>query len=300
MISRLFFPTTPSNNSPLHQIFLTLGSLLLGLLSVLVAASFIQADGVEPLSKQEPENVFRVCKWTTAPDGSKTQSFKTAGLLGPEIKENLTSRVVQTARFMPWPEAVELSDFRNQQSTEHWAFAEPEILQLFEIKFISGDAESALTAPGQLILSERYAKKLFGNVDPVGKTLIGLGGKIYTVSAVVENVPSSLKFDVLASWASTEDGGLHPFSFMHNWTAQVVETFVQLQDAHQITEAQSAIVGLVQKSPNPSGYIDLFLQPLSGKSPKTGAKAHPDQARYGARMNTGSNSMMLFSKSWMM
>lgn len=303
MVPNVHAPSLRSFFRAYNQILMTIGSLLIGLFSVVIASSFIQSNAEQAPAETQPERVFRICKWITAPDGSKTQSFKTPGKLGPEINTNLGTAIEGTARFMVWPEQVELSDFRQQISTDHWAFADPAILPMFEIKFIRGNAGTALAVPGQLILSERYAKKLFGASNPVGKTLLGLGGKIYTVSAVVENTaaPAALQFDVIASWASTlEESGLHQFPFMHNWTAQLVETFVRLQSPEQISEIQTAILQLTKDSPNASGCTDMFLQPVSGNSPKTGTVSSPDQARFGSKVTAGPNKMVLMSQGWFM
>ena len=304
MIPHISSSSTRTNSPNYQQTFLTLVSLLLGLLTVVIASAFIQTNGDTACQNTEPERVFRICKWITAPDGSRSRSFKTAGLLAPEIKENLGTSVEDAARFMVWPEQVELSDFRQITTTQHWAFADPAILQIFDIQSIRGDLSTALTIPGQLILSERYAKKLFGSANPLGKTLLGLGGKIYTVSAVVENMPAqaTLQFDVMASWASTlENSGLHEFSFMQNWTAHLVETFVRLPDPKQVEQVQTAILQLTERSPNPAGFTDLFLQPVSGRSPKTGDALSPDQARFGSGIGcSGPNQLVLMSKSWFM
>ncbi len=57
-------------------------------------------------------------------------------------------------------------------------FSEPEvwcvdasILQLFDLSLIRGDAKTALSGPGKMIISETEAGKYFGKENPVGKVL---------------------------------------------------------------------------------------------------------------------------------
>jgi len=276
-----------------HQAVQVVGSLLLGLALVFVAAAFIQKD--EAAAKQ-PERVFRVCKWITGPDGAREQSVKTAGLLAPELSRQLAGTIDYAARYMKWPEQVGVTNFQQLAPTEKWAFADPAIVQLFKFNTLRGDAQAALNKPGQLILTDRFAKKLFGSANPVGKNLMGLGGKTYTVAAVVEHPAghSAIQFDVLASWASTVEGsGVHAFPFLHNWTAQLAETFVRLDDVKQLDQVQQALREVTRNTPHPAGCTDIFLQALNGSSSKTGAMEHAEQDRFGARVSTPGSRMVL-------
>ena len=272
--------------------------LFLGLGSSLLASAFIQEDDAV---RKQPERVFRICKWITAPDGSKTRSVKTAGLLAPALNKDFSGAIECTARYMKWPEAVEVNSFDRIHSTNQWAFADPAILELFEIRTLRGNAKKALETPGQMVLSQRYAEKLFGSADPLGQTVMGLGGQLYTVAAIVRNPSghSALQFDALASWVSTAEGsGMQSFPFLHNWTAQLVETFIRLQDVKQQHNAQRTIVQLLQRTPHPAGCTDLFLQPLSGKEIKTGATENAEQDRFGARVAAPAGKLVLVAGSW--
>lgn len=265
----------------------------MGLVFVFIASAFMQKDEA---AQKQPEDVFRVCKWITAADGTREQSIKTAGLLAPELNRQLSGTITQVARFMKWPEQVAVTNFDQLEPTEKWAYADPAIVQLFKLKVVYGNEKSALSKPGQLVLTDRYAKKLFGPVNPVGKTLMGLGGKTYTVAAVVEHPAGhvAIQFDVLASWASTrEDGGLHAFPFLNNWTAQLAETFIRLEDTDQKNQVQEAIRELAKKTPHPSGCTDIFLQSLNGARGNTGVRENAEQDRFGARVSPPGGRMVL-------
>ena len=49
--------------------------------------------------------------------------------------------------------------------------ADPEFLTMFDIPFVSGDRKTALDDNRSVVLSESFARKLFGSIDPVGKSL---------------------------------------------------------------------------------------------------------------------------------
>src|SRR5687768_3779834 len=76
--------------------------------------------------------------------------------------------------------------------------------QVFTFPMISGDPKTALREPFSIILTETSAKKLFGDADPLGKTIIRPGDKEdqeYVVTGIIKDVPifSHMKFDMLAS-----------------------------------------------------------------------------------------------------
>jgi putative ABC transport system permease protein len=70
--------------------------------------------------------------------------------------------------------------------------------------FIHGRPETALDEPGDVVLTESAADRYFGTDNPVGQTITVENEHTYTVSAVVEDVPSNshLQFDVVASIAN--------------------------------------------------------------------------------------------------
>jgi ABC-type antimicrobial peptide transport system permease subunit len=74
-----------------------------------------------------------------------------------------------------------------------------DFLKMFNIEFVAGDINSALTAPNNIVLTEKIAKKYFGNENPIGKTLkMAESNEIYTISGVVKNPHNShLMYDLL-------------------------------------------------------------------------------------------------------
>lgn len=85
--------------------------------------------------------------------------------------------------------------------------------QMFTHKFIAGDPKTCLVDPNTIVLTERIAKKYFGDDDPLDKQIF-IDDELHKVTAIIEDVPENthLKFDILVSqlpaqreW--TKDGG---------------------------------------------------------------------------------------------
>ncbi|GAB5518051.1 MAG: ABC transporter permease [Rhodothermales bacterium] len=69
-----------------------------------------------------------------------------------------------------------------------------------------GNADDALSIPGQMIVTERFAKRHFANQDPIGSVLNHEGTTPYTIAGIVATPPptSHFDFDVILSLSSTE------------------------------------------------------------------------------------------------
>jgi putative ABC transport system permease protein len=78
-------------------------------------------------------------------------------------------------------------------------FADSTFLQLFSFPLVKGDKNTALLNPTNVLITEKLAKKYFGNEDPMGKVLRMNSTDNFTVTGVLANVPanSHLQFDMI-------------------------------------------------------------------------------------------------------
>ncbi len=64
-----------------------------------------------------------------------------------------------------------LVSFEDKSLIRRVAFVDPDFLEMFNFPLQKGDPRSALSVVQSAVLTERAAKAIFGNADPVGKTL---------------------------------------------------------------------------------------------------------------------------------
>ena len=91
-----------------------------------------------------------------------------------------------------------------QRFNESVAVISPSFFTVFDFSFLSGATQSPLANINDVILSESYATKYFGESSPLGKTLpiqIRDSVWLFTVSAVFQDMPyaSSIQFDLAIS-----------------------------------------------------------------------------------------------------
>ncbi len=84
-------------------------------------------------------------------------------------------------------------------------YSTPEFFDVFSFDLKSGDPATALKEPNSIILTEKAAKKLFMDEDPVGQ-IVTAGEKSYTVTGLMSEVPenSHIQFEALASFSTLE------------------------------------------------------------------------------------------------
>src|SRR5688572_4760205 len=144
-------------------------------------------------------------------------------------------------------------------------YVDSTFLHLFDFEVLQGDRKSILEKPNSIALTEESAKKLFGNEDPIGKTVTKYVGDTirFTVTGIMKNAPknSHLQFDGLASF-STIAGPRH----MENWGGNWLVTYLAMEKGTNIAALEKKFPAYLKKYMAESEgwkFYTLFLQPLS-------------------------------------
>lgn len=81
------------------------------------------------------------------------------------------------------------------------SWADSNVFEVLPFSVLAGDAEGALDEPGTAVLTRRSAENLFGDADPIGKTVDYNYQNTLRVTAVIEDPPanSTLNYGMLAA-----------------------------------------------------------------------------------------------------
>ncbi len=179
------------------------------------------------------DRTYRLYKrYINVPENVNHLTFETSGLMGPTMKDEYPE-VEEIIRICPWWHRVIVSYEETNLSTDKIYFTDSTFFDFFDYELLQGDPSTVLTAPSSIALSESFARKLFGDEDPIGKVVVGFEDLNYTVTGIFKDPPrqSSLQFNALISWSTTVPGvGPLRFNWMNNWLAQGIFTFVKLTD----------------------------------------------------------------------
>ncbi|MBN1224944.1 MAG: ABC transporter permease [Candidatus Aminicenantes bacterium] len=140
-------------------------------------------------------------------------------------------------------------------------YTDASFFNIFTVSLLAGDSEKALASPRTLALSERTAKKYFGESDPIGKTLMFDGKVDYKVTGVFEEIPknSHFHFDIMASLSSL------PASQMPVWLNFNYATYLLLkQDANpKVIDAQFPMIFKKYAGPQIQKAMGKSIEELS-------------------------------------
>jgi ABC-type antimicrobial peptide transport system permease subunit len=85
------------------------------------------------------------------------------------------------------------------------AFVDPEFMEVFSFKQLSGDP-NALIEPNKILITEEVAQSFFGDEDPLGKILQMDGAFDFEVGGILQNIPenSTFQFNILVPFVQME------------------------------------------------------------------------------------------------
>lgn len=235
---------------------------------------------------RKSENIYRLYKKKVNQEkGTSVFSAETSGQMGPEIVARYPE-AINTVRINPWYDDAVLSYGETNLRTKHLVIADSTLFDVFDFQLLRGNPKTALKEPSTIVLSASFAKNLFGNEDPMGKTVVGLNDLNYQVTGVVEDAPrnSHIQYDAFISWTTTVPGiGPLKWEWMNNWLTQALYTYVELipdTDPEVLTAKMSDLIAM--HLPERKETYFLRLQPLEQ------VHLYSDDILYTRKMKIGS------------
>ncbi|WPU98008.1 ABC transporter permease [Mucilaginibacter sp. cycad4] len=193
----------------------------------------------------------------------------TPPVLGPDLKRNFPE-VERTIRFDGYYKPIIKVGNQNFQEDGHTlTFVDADFFKVFNYPLLQGDPETVLSGHNQAVISERLAKKYFGNADPIGKTVMVPGDSIpvpVSIVGLMKDFPanSSMQFDMVMPLTSMDGytekmkNGLNTFSeiliiklkrgtditrFQHKLDAFSKNYFKPLQEVAQSLAPETKVPG---------------------------------------------------------
>jgi ABC-type antimicrobial peptide transport system permease subunit len=143
-------------------------------------------------------------------------------------------------------------------------FVGQDFFKIFSYELISGDKDKVLADKTSIVISDELALKLFNSLESsIGKTIIFLQDRPFTVSGIFKKIPSnsSEQFDFLLSFEVFKEliGPQHK-----DWGNTGPRTFVLLKREADVKDFNAKISGFI-KAKNNTSNADLFLRAYSAK-----------------------------------
>src|SRR5918993_677455 len=149
---------------------------------------------------------------------------------------------------------------------EELSFAEPEFFEIFNFPIVAGQSKTVLTEPHTAIISERVAKKYFGNESPLNKTFRFNNDIDFKIVGVLKNIPDNTDFrsEIYLSYASI--GRYNDwYAAEDSWggITSDIQSYVRLQPGVTTTEVEKVLPAYVKKYRAESKNVHHYkLQPM--------------------------------------
>lgn len=156
-------------------------------------------------------------------------------------------------------------------------YANPEFFKVFTFPMIEGNMATALTEPFTAVVTEASAKKLFGDKNAIGETIIlnsydkrrngELGSNQYTITGIIRDLPefSHMHFDILGSLVTretTEKENKNELAWDNMWNTWA---YVLMPENPDLASFQQGLDRLAKKEDQTikNTHIPMKLQALS-------------------------------------
>lgn len=229
--------------------------LAIAMAAVILIGTWIQNELSFDRFYANEEDLYKVWNRSSGPGETGVWDV-TSGPLEKALKNNFPE--VKNAARIYWS-SERLFSVGNKSIKTKGNEVDGSFLSLFSFPLIKGNAGNALDDVNSIVITETFAKKLFGDSDPMNKMVKVNNERLYKVSGILKDLPTNtaFDFDYLISLKANE----HLYSGNSSWGTNTFYTYVQLQPHSSIEKFNEKIKNLVQE--NSEYKWELFLYPMS-------------------------------------
>ncbi len=237
--------------------------LSLGVTCFILILLFIQDELSYDRHHEKAGRIYRLTEVIAPAEHSSSQPFSVA----PTLANDYPAMLEHAVRFfnMQAPTLTLDNGLELRFNERRFFFVDSTVFEVFTFPFIKGDPKTALHAPYSVVITEAMAKKYFGSLDAVGKTLRFEGQHDLKVTGIIAPVPenSHFKFDFLASFSTIT--GMQNGQKPQGWNWNPCWTYLLLTEGTSPEVLAAQLPGFVETyfPDNIRDRVSLHLQALT-------------------------------------
>ncbi|MBN1938751.1 MAG: ABC transporter permease [Candidatus Aminicenantes bacterium] len=237
---------------------INIAGLAVGLASFILISLWIGYETSYDRFHENRAGLYQCVTEQRLPNGERSRFVNTPGALTPFLKAE-RPEILNATRSVEWMDF--LLGTTDKRFIENIRFVDPDFLKMFSVEFTEGCAETALSRPHSIVLTQELAKKHFPEGEAVGRELaFGLDGSLL-VTGVIKSFPpnSSLRSLSLVPLAALEDLGWDN----DEWQSGNYQTFVHLKEKTDLEAFQAQILGVYERNAPNWESSALTLRPIT-------------------------------------
>lgn len=239
---------------------INISGLAIGLAACLLLLIYVSYQWNFDKQSKDEANTYQVMMNHMGVNGQINETGgSSANVIAPFLKQNYPA--VKATSRLSWPGDYLVAN-GNTSFKKQGMFADPDILNIFNYKFIAGDQHTALNVPNSVIVTESTAKLLFGTTDVLNKAIRFQNKLDLRITGIIKDLPANLSrsFDYLMPWSVYES----QFAWVKEpqWGNYSHTTLVRLNPSTTGEEFNKEIAALYPKNGFPQ-KVEPFLFPFS-------------------------------------
>ncbi len=259
--------TVAIRNLMRHKLYTSINvlGLAIGLACGILIVLYIQQEFAIDRTHTLGDRIYKVIREQR---GSTQTSYTegTSGALGPVLEETFPE-IETTVRIWRWTVSVQYGERKDRYLL---ALVDDNFLDVFDFPLIKGDLETAFRTPYSVVITDDMAQHLFGDTDPMGKTVSidsrSFPGE-YTVTGIVKapHLSSNLYFQILSTTIPSVEETQEVWTLWRptqSW--RPVKTFVLLKAGQNAETLQTKMQPLIVQymGDDVAAKNTYYLQPL--------------------------------------
>ncbi len=192
--------------------------------------------------------------------------------IGSDLKSDF-AEVVRFVRMSNARRQTYILDYGQKSfKEENILYASEDFFKIFSFPLVKGNDSLVLRKPFTIAISESMATRYFGEIDPIGKSIVCNKTQSYEVTGVFKDLPENthFKFDALFSFESLWKiiGPEETNNLMSNWGWIGTYTYVELRSSKEAETLQAKMHAYVEKRMGTqlrewNEWMDFALQPIT-------------------------------------
>src|SRR3990170_7013625 len=147
--------------------FINVFGLSIGLACCILILLFVKNELSYDSFHKNADSIFRISLFENYAKDEQHFNAITPARIGLALKDYYPE-IENEVRLSLMPGQVK---FGEKSFPEQYELADPDFFKLFNFPLTEGNPNDVLSNPNSVVITESYAKKYFGNADPLGKTI---------------------------------------------------------------------------------------------------------------------------------
>lgn len=231
--------------------------LIVGMASAILILLWIQNEVSYDQFHEKKDRIYEA--WNRASFSGELNCWNTTPkVLARTLEKDLPE--VEAAVRVDWGSNF-LFSIGDKRITVQGSMVDSNFLQVFSFPLLKGDPSQVLKDMHSIVLTEKLAKKLYGNEDPMGKVIKIDNKENFTVTGILKDLPNNTRFsfEYLMPWSYLRFTGEDD----QYWGNNSTRTYVLLKPHASLASVNAKMKVFKPKYDPEDPKWEMFLYPLN-------------------------------------